>query len=205
MSVSVASSSTAAAMGWTGNPIAALQRSEGFARKAIELDDDDASAHALLGSAYVQARDLTRATDELRRAIDINPSSADSYAALAEALLWQGDAASAVAALELALGVDPALGLDSLWNLATAYFLVGRTESAGRLLQRIIGRDERHTYAYLTLAALYAEAGRDKEAATAAAKAKQLNPHLNAEEFASQFMDPEQRTRVSTALKKAGL
>ena len=41
--------------GWTANPSDALERAEGFARKAIALDDLDPGAHALLGDAALFA------------------------------------------------------------------------------------------------------------------------------------------------------
>ena len=98
---------SAVALGWTGDPEAALKRAEDLARKAISLDEFSPAAHVLLGRAYVRLNEYERAIDALRRAIALNPSDPDSHAGLGDALLWNGEVKSAIKALEIATKIDP--------------------------------------------------------------------------------------------------
>jgi len=196
---------SAVAMGWTGDPDAALKRAEDLAHKAIALDEFNPAAHVLLGRTYARMREYERAVDTLKRAIELNPSEPDSHAGLGDALLWSGDAAGAITALETATAMDPRLSAEDLFSLGAAYFLEGRSADTIRVLERTTNRREGNAFIYAVLAAAYAESGRDAEAQTAAAAVRKLNPFFDVDRFGSLFKDAKHRARLAAALKKSGL
>jgi adenylate cyclase len=196
---------SAVALGWTGDPGAALKRAEDLARKAISLDEFSPAAHVLLGRTYARLNEYERAIDALRRAIALNPSDPDSHAGLGDALLWNGEVKSAIKALEIATTIDPRLSAEDLFNLGAAYFLDGRSLDAARTFERVTTRKEGNPFVYAMLAAIYAENGRDEEARLAAAEVQRLNPLFDAARFGSLFKNAADRDRLANALKRTGL
>jgi tetratricopeptide (TPR) repeat protein len=87
----------------------------------------------------------------------MNSSDWDSYDALGDALLWSGDAERSAKTFELAHQMNPRPNVGSLWDLATAYFLLGRNAEAVSTFERALTRDEKFSYAHYMLAAVYAE------------------------------------------------
>jgi adenylate cyclase len=194
----------AAAWGWREDPIEAVRRAEGFASKAIGLDETDASAHALLGSVYVQSFKFDSAVAELRRAIELNPSDAGSYQDLADALLSIGDVGGGVAAAELAQHFNPNLPVSGLNTLGVGYFLAGRSDEAERVLQRALARDPDFSFALAYLAAVYASLGRLDEAKASLARARELNPTFDLDGLVSGFRRAQDKEKLVQALKQAG-
>ena len=171
---------SAVALGWTGDPEAALRRAEELARKAIALDEFNPAAHVLLGRAYVRLGDYERALEALKRAVALNPSDPDSHAGLGDALLWSGEVEGAIRSLEIATAIDPRLSAEDLFSLGAGYFLAGRNADAARTFERIITRKEGNPFIYAMLAAVYAENGRDDDSRSAVAEVRKLNPFFDA-------------------------
>ena len=204
MSVSVKPNSARVNFGWTGDPAAALDRSEAAARKAIGLDDALSNGHVLLGAVYARRHDFGRAIEALNRAIEVNSSDWDSYDALGDALLWSGNAERSAKTFELAHQMNPRPNVGGLWDLATAYFLLGRNAEAVSTFERALTRDEKFSYAHYMLAAVYAEEGRSGDAVKSAARARVLNPLFNVTNFAAQFQNARDSARILAAFQKAG-
>jgi adenylate cyclase len=196
---------SAAAMGWTPDPQAALARAEHAALRAIALDESDARAHVLLGRALARQGQYDRAVETLRRAVALNRSDPDAYAGLGDALLWGGDAAGAVESLEAAFAADPRFSGEDYFSLGAAYFLAGRGADAIRVLERAIARNEGNPFIYALLAAVYADTGRADDARNAAAQVRRMDPFFDVENFGSLFRRPEHRQRLAAALKAGGL
>jgi len=191
--------------GWTQDPSETLERAENLARKAIELDDFNPGAHALLGQALVQFGDYDRALDELKRAIDLNGSDAEAYTGLVTVLLYRGDIAGAIAAGELLAQFQPDIVERNAPNLAIAYLLADRGSDAVRILEQLLDRNRADLFTNVMLAAAYAEVGRQQEADRQAELVRQRFPGLSTDEFGSLLRDPNQRGKLRLALKKAGL
>ncbi len=196
---------SAAALGWTADPQAAVQRAEELARKAVSLDEFNPAAHVLLGRAYARLEDYERAVEALKRAVALNPSEPDSYAGLGDALLWNGDVEGAIKFLETATAIDPRLSAEDLLSLGAAYFMGGRSADAAHILERVVTRQEGNPFIYAMLAAAYAESGRDQDSRLAAAEVRKLNPFFDVGRFGSLFKKTEHRDRLAAALKKTGL
>jgi len=192
-------------LGWTADPAAALQRVEDLGRKAISLDPTSAAGHVLLGSAYVSFGDYDRATDEMRQAIELNSSDPEAYAGLASALLWSGDNDAAAKNLETAAKLGLNFSMRDYLVLGFAYLLADRNDDAIRTLERSLDRFKANVYLEAGLAAAYAQAGRDADAAKKAETVRKLNNRFGSAEFGSLLRKPEQRAKLASALQKAGL
>ncbi len=77
------------------------------ARKAVELDDEDSSAHLALGRVYHTEGDTVAAIAEYETAIQLNPSSAWAHYNLGAGLIHSGRAEVAIPHLYTALRLSP--------------------------------------------------------------------------------------------------
>ena len=191
--------------GWTADPEAALQRAENLGQKAITIDSTNAGAHALLGSIYIRYADYDRALDQMRRAVELNNSDPDAYAGLATALLWAGDVDAAVKAFETAARLGLNFTVNELFTLGIAYLLDDRSSDAIRTLERTLERNKTDPYSNAVLAAAYAEAGRQADAARQAETVRGLNARFDSADFGSLLRKPDLRAKLASALAKAGL
>jgi class 3 adenylate cyclase/TolB-like protein len=191
--------------GWTQFPGEILERAGSLARKAIELDNLNGAAHALLGNVAVHFGDYDRALDELRQAIDLNGSDAESYTVLVPVLLYRGDIAGAIAAGELVERFQPNTPVSTEFNLGLAYVLADRAPDAVRVLERAIEQNPAHMYSNVMLAAAYAVAGRQAEAERQSDHVRQHFPTFARDAFGSALRDSDLRTKLDQALLKAGL
>lgn len=191
--------------GWTADPVEALQRAERLGRKAIAIDESSAGAHALLGRVYIRRGDLDRALDEMKRALALNPSDPDSYAGLGNTLLLLGDVDGAIKAIGTAVEYQPDISPTNYYRLGMAYILAGRNTDAIRTLERALVRNENNVFIHAMLAAAYAEAEREEEAARRAQTVRELSPVFASADIGSLFRNPEHRERIVSALRKAGL
>jgi class 3 adenylate cyclase/TolB-like protein len=191
--------------GWTADPQSALQRAESLGQKAAGLDPSSASAHSLLGATYIRYADYDRALDEMRRAVDLNNSDPEAYAGLATALLWSGDIDGAAKNFETAakIGLDLS-GVDA-FTLSIAYVLADRNTDAIRTLERSLERHRNDVYTNAMLAAAYAQAGRQDDAARTAQTVKSIDPRFDSTDFGTLLRKPELQAKLADALKKAGL
>jgi adenylate cyclase len=190
--------------GWTEEPSETLEHAESLARKAVGLDDLSPAAHALLGKVLVHFGDYDTALDELKRAIDLNGSDAEGYSGLLSVLLWRGDTSGAITAGETLAQFEPELSVSDGFYLATAYVLADRSADAIRLLEPSVSRNRTNPQISIMLAAAYAEAGREADAARQADIVHQRFPGKR-DRFGALLRDPSQREKLAQALKKAGL
>ena len=102
------------------------------ARRANELDSDDALAHFALGLIYFLDRDLEAAISEFEYAIQLNPSFARAHSLLGNALSGSGRAEDAIPHIEQAIRLnphDPLMG-PTYARMARAHLFLRRHEEA---------------------------------------------------------------------------
>lgn len=191
--------------GWTADPNAALQRAEGLGQRATAIDSTSAGAHALLGSIYIRYADYDRALDEMRRAVELNGSDPASYAGLATALLWSGDVDGALKNFEISRKLGLTVSANETFILGTAYVLSDRNDDAIRILENSVERNRSDPYTNAILAAAYAQAGRQTDAARQADTVRRLDARFDTAEFGTLLRKPELQQKLVAALKKAGL
>jgi tetratricopeptide (TPR) repeat protein len=190
--------------GWTMDPAGTLNRAETAARKAIELDDHNSRAHALLARVMVMRRQFELAKTAARRALELNPSDAEGHYALGTVLLYTGEIAAAIEALLTAQAFSPDRDEYSTFHLALAYYVAGRYQDTVEFVEGFIGRGASHSFTYFVLAMAYGQLGKAEDARAVAAIARQRNPVFDPERFGSLLRDPAHQAKVREGLRKAG-
>lgn len=145
------------------------------ARRAVELDPNDAAAHVILGWAYLMRREFERARRHLDRASDLNPNDADIDMSRATALAFLGDPEAGLDTVALAMRLNPYCPDWYLSDKAVIHIIAGDPETALEVYDMI---GELYPHSVLWHAAAAAQAGRVEEARRLvvdfAAKAKLL-------------------------------
>ena len=191
--------------GWTEFPDKALARALEYGRKAIELDESNATAHSLVSSIYTFQNRHDLAIKEARRAIEINPNDAVSYHELGWALLWSGRIDEAIEALKVSLRLDRSSPRNTWYHLGMAYYLKEDFDKALEVLEQgVIQRPDFAGY-HVALAATYARLGRDADAAREAHAVRQLDPFFSVQSFGTGFRQPAHRQAITAGLLAAGL
>ena len=85
----------------------AAAKARAAALKALELNDNLAEAHTVLGQIWANEHDLVGAERELHRAIELNPSYANAYHSLARLLTGAGRNEEALGVIQRAHEMDP--------------------------------------------------------------------------------------------------
>jgi tetratricopeptide (TPR) repeat protein len=192
--------------GWSEFREEELERAEALAQKALALDPATTRAYRLLADIDLFRKRYDLALGQLDRALEINPSDADNYAHRGSIFVWAGRAAEGLPWLEGALRFDRANGFAAA-RLCMAYYFLGRYNEAVDACDRALSRDPGRNTQMLThptLAAAYAEMGRQQDADGEHAIVAHLWPFLDAQIFAAQFGTQEARDHMLDGLKKAG-
>ena len=77
------------------------------AKKAVDLDDEDAAAHCTLGRIYYARREHDHAIEELELALSLNPSLAWAHYGIGASMVFSGRAVEAPPYLATALKLSP--------------------------------------------------------------------------------------------------
>jgi serine/threonine-protein kinase len=147
---------------------------EAAAKKALELDDSLAEAHAALGLIATEELEVNRGVIEQERAIQLNPNyaTAHHWLGLALATLRQSD--RSIGELERALELDP-LSMIINADLSIIYLYAGRYDAAEVQARKTLEIDPRSFVAHYYLGAALQLTRRIKEAIPEFQKAVELN------------------------------
>ena len=156
------------------SPAESVVPAEAAAKKALELDDSLAEAHASLGLIATEELEVNRAVTELERAIQLNPNyaTAHHWLGLALATLRQSD--RSIGELKRALELDP-LSMIINADLSIIYLYARRYDAAEAQARKTLEIDSRSFVAHYYLGAALQLTGRLKEAIPEFQKAVELN------------------------------
>jgi adenylate cyclase len=152
--------------GW-GMPLAdAARRLFDFARKAVQLDDQDSRAHLCLAWAHWRVNsDLVTAQNEIEEAIALNPNDIDNYCLKGWMSTCTGNLEEGISCANHAVRHAPNMPDMCLYTRVVAEYLLGQFEQALATFGRMTHpADELWAWT----AACYAQLGRDAEARAAA-------------------------------------
>jgi len=158
-----------------------MPKGEAGARKALELDEGLAEAHAVLG--IIQYRyhwNWSAAERELRQALDLNPNYAEGHRRLAAFLIAAGRPEEALAEAQRAQELDP-LSVQPLLNLAAAFRAAGHYDQAVGEFRKALEMDPNRPRAHFYLGGTYFEKGDVDKGLSEMATAVDLsggNPHF---------------------------
>ena len=143
------------------------------AKRALELDDDLAEAHAALGAEKADFEFDWQASDrELRRAIELNPNSALTHSFLANYYFTPlGKSEQSIAEIKKALELDP---LSPVFNsyLGLDYFYARQYDEALIQYKKTVALYPDFLITHYWLAWLYSQRGQFPDAITEITKAK---------------------------------
>src|SRR5437764_706971 len=161
-------------------PLEAYQAVESAATKALELNENDAEAHAYLSEAKRVLRwDWKTAERELQRAVEIDPNSATAHLMFAHHRVCSGDLEGGQMELDEAERLDPLSPLISD-HQAILFLYSDRLDDAVAAAKRTLTLDPNYNYLELTLARIYREQGKLADALALYLKAQQGTHEPNA-------------------------
>ncbi len=145
------------------------------AQKAVEIDDDLAEAHAVLGfTIFWYDWNSKEAEAQFKRALELDPNSADTHWFYGTFLSCRGQFSEALNEAKRARELDP---LNMIIRAAEGQFLIhsGRIDEALADLQKTSELDPNFWFAHMLAADAYTEKGMFPEAVAEARKATELS------------------------------
>src|SRR5689334_18372302 len=94
---------------WGRDAQVAMEQAQELAQKALDLDNGNSPALALLTELDLHQGHIERAVADGEREVALNSNSFNGYAALSDALASNGEPEEAIRAVEKGMRLDPAL------------------------------------------------------------------------------------------------
>jgi adenylate cyclase len=192
---------------WAADPAQALDEAERWARRALELDDQEPVSHLALGNVLLWRRNLEGALAEFRRMIELDPNFAQGHSATGLALMYAGRPTEALEAFAIAKRLDPHHASIVLHFMAQTHFSLGQYETAAKQLLERIARTPATDSSRMVLASCYGHLGRADDARAAWAGLLKVNPDfsLAQRERVLPYKNAADFQRIVEGLAKAGL
>ena len=193
--------------GWALDSAQALLEAERWARRALELNDQEPVSHMALGNVLLWRRDHKGALAEFARMIALDPNFAQGHTATGLALMYAGEPARALEPFAIAMRLDPHYPDIVLHFLAQANFSLGKYEIAAQQLLDRIARNPSTDASRMLLASCYGHLGRAEDARAVWAELLKVNPDFSLAQRARvlPYKNPDDFQRILEGLAKAGL
>src|SRR5580704_9782983 len=195
------------ASGWALDSAQALIEAERWARRALELNDQEPVSHMALGNVLLWRREHEGALAEFDRTIALDPNFAQGHAARGLALMYGGEPSRAQEPFAKAMRLDPHYPDIVLHFLAQANFSLGKYEIAGQQLLDRIARNPGTDASRMLLASCYGHLGRAEDARGVWAELLKVNPDFSLMQRARvlPYKNADDFQRIVEGLAKAGL
>jgi adenylate cyclase len=178
------------------------------ALKAVDADEMLPLAHARLAWAYFSNRQHANAVASARRAVALGPNDAEAHAQLGNILNWSGKPQDGKLNIEKAMRLNPYYPYYYLFYLGQSHYLLGETDKAIELMNRVVTRAPAFLPVRRHLAVLYAEKGMMPEAKEHTAEVLRIFPGASIEDERARCFyrwEPELMTRFFNGLRKSGM
>jgi TolB-like protein/DNA-binding SARP family transcriptional activator/pimeloyl-ACP methyl ester carboxylesterase len=179
------------------------------ARRAVELDSNDAAAHCTLGRVHYLRREHELAIPELEIALELNPSFAWAHYGIGAALVFTGRAKEAIVHLRHAIRLsprDPYMG-SFLVRMADAHLFMHEYEQAIKWARRALRQPHFQWSRHAVLISALGYLGRAEQARQARAELLQQRPDFSLA-FVRKYhliADPADMAHYLEGLRKAGI
>jgi len=195
---------------WFG-VIASVEESQqrmALARRAVELDADDAVTHCALCLVCFAIGEMDFALVSAREAVRINANSAEAHSFLGTVLVFTGHPLEARASLEQSRRLNPRdwrRGIREA-NIAASFYFEHDYESAARVARRGLLSDPEQPFILRWLTAALGQLGRTEEAHEALQRALTTTPESFAFHVRQRppWFRPEDHVHMLEGLRKAG-
>jgi TolB-like protein/DNA-binding winged helix-turn-helix (wHTH) protein len=150
---------------WHGftSPAEALPRARAAARKAIEIDQQSAEAHASLALALHHGWEWPAAEIEFKRALQCDPRYANAHHWYGDYLSVRGRHDEALLEAKRGLELDPLNLMISTW-VALRYYLAGQYDQAIEQSRKTVDLDPNFAAAHLFLGMAFVQKGQHQKA-----------------------------------------
>jgi TolB-like protein len=200
----------AVGLGWSGDdPRLVITLAGHSAERAIDLDPQDARAHAIAGhvKAYLQ-RDVAAALKLHARAIALNPNLPIAWTMSSASQFYNGDHATAIRHANTARALSPR-DPHIYWaehNATIAYFLSKNLEQAEILSDIVLSRNPDHVSAINIHVGILGHTRQITEAQQWISRLKGFDPDLNVRKIVERApFRPQDRDYYAEGLRRAGL
>ena len=126
-----------------------------YIRRALEIDDNLAEAHASLGYQYMCSQEWVESERELKRALELNPNLPQAHAWNGARLMMIGRYDESLASIERALVIDPTANGINFYK-AVCLAVSGRRAEAIQHFKKTIAMDPTFPWAHSFLSRVYA-------------------------------------------------
>jgi TolB-like protein len=192
--------------GWTLDP-GLVDRADGFAQRALELDPESPPVHTLLANVHLARGETRAAIAAAQRAVELAPNIDVPHLSLGLALAMDGKPVVAVRSFNRALRLNPRAPTWWLFIIGNLRFIAGRQEEAIELWERVRAAYPDMLPARLPLIAWYESQGQHEHAREIAREVLRINPDFSLER-AREFPSSMQIQRLGLSedlLRRAGL
>ena len=125
-----------------------------YIRRALDIDDQLAEAHASLGYQYMLDYDWTASEREYKRAMELNPNYPQSYAWNGARLMMIGKYDESLASIQRGLDLDPTSNGINFYK-GVCLGVAGRREESIRQFKKIMEMDPTFPWAHSHIARIY--------------------------------------------------
>jgi len=199
----------AAIFGWTDSLPAAMARMGELAQRAVESDDQDASAHTSLAIHELFSGRHDAALQRLRRATELNPNSSFAHGYVGVVHAFGGEHELALETVQEAIRLSPRDLLMVVWRIveAWAHLAAERFDKAADSARQAIAWNTGFSDAHAVLASALGHAGRLDEARIALGECMRQFPGVTLRDprLTRPFRRPADQLRFLEGLRKAGL
>jgi adenylate cyclase len=178
-----------------------------FARRAVELDDHDAMAHAILGVAYDITGRNEDAHSQYRKGLALNPSSSMAVNGVGLSLINMGKPDEGIPYIERAMQLnpqDPRIHV-FLTFIARGHFTARRYEAAIEFARKAVQLHPAFPDPHIFLTVCLAQLGNLEEARKEYETAERLQPGFaNPSEWTHTYSNDSDNEHFLDGLRKAG-
>jgi len=194
---------------WDSDPHP-LDRAEELARKAVLLDDSNASAYAVRGWVAALKNRVDEAITDGQRAVALNPNNAFNYQALSDIYNWVGKPGAALTAAYKGMRLDPNHPESYALQIGSADNALWRYSDALKVLKAGLAASEglsNNPWVHVALIETYSELGRGQDARLEATEVMRVAPKFSLEAVKRRYATCDCQTdqHFYDNLRKAGL
>ena len=195
--------------GWIRPARPAFEEARRRAEQAVRLAPTSPEANQSLAFVLAMTGHAEQAIRVAQRAIDLNPNSAEAYAVLGHAQIFCGELEAGMASCHRAERGSPrdSRGTWLYDAMGHGYFFLGDYEKAIEVSKKGLHQDPAQIGGFVTLACVYAQLGRDKEANHYVEELLRLIPRysLRALRKNPMFVAPDLIEKLIESMRLAGL